>query len=95
MLPKLNGMFASPYTTADRGELFLARDRMGKKPLYYAESTDAFVFGSELKAVLASPTVAERISISIAARPIPDVRVRADAAESLSRACASSNPATT
>ena len=52
---RLNGMFA--FALWDRREqtLSLARDRVGKKPLYYAESGGAFLFGSELKAVAAYP----------------------------------------
>ena len=61
MLPKLNGMFAFAIHDRRSGELFLARDRMGKKPLYYAESPGTFVFGSELKAVLAHPAVADAV----------------------------------
>lgn len=57
MLPMLNGMFAFAIHDARTGELFLARDRMGKKPLHYAECGGTFVFGSELKAVLAHPAV--------------------------------------
>lgn len=59
MLPKLNGMFAFAIHDARTGDLFLARDRMGKKPLHYAETNGAFVFGSELKAVLAHPGVSK------------------------------------
>jgi asparagine synthase (glutamine-hydrolysing) len=52
---RLNGMFA--FALWDRREqtLSLARDRVGKKPLYYAESGGAFLFGSELKAIAAYP----------------------------------------
>lgn len=56
MLSKLNGMFAFAIHDSQDGSLFLARDCMGKKPLHYAETADAFVFGSELKAVLAHPS---------------------------------------
>src|SRR5947199_138153 len=38
-------------------QLILARDRIGKKPLYYARTGSAFLFGSEIKAVLAWPDV--------------------------------------
>lgn len=57
---RLRGMFA--IAIWDRGErrLVLARDRVGKKPLYYARMRDAFVFGSEIKALLTWPTVERR-----------------------------------
>lgn len=57
MLPKLNGMFAIAIHDTRTDELFLARDRMGKKPLHYSEAAGVFVFGSELKAVLAHPAI--------------------------------------
>jgi len=54
-LVRLNGMFAfALWDTAER-TLFLARDRMGEKPLYYGRSGDSFLFGSELKALKAHP----------------------------------------
>jgi asparagine synthase (glutamine-hydrolysing) len=54
-LERLNGMFAfALWDTAER-MLFLARDRMGEKPLYYGRSGDTFLFGSELKALTAHP----------------------------------------
>ncbi|MBI2874511.1 MAG: asparagine synthase (glutamine-hydrolyzing) [Firmicutes bacterium] len=54
---RLNGIFA--FGVWDEGEqsLFLARDRMGVKPLFYARRGNAFLFGSELKALLANPLV--------------------------------------
>lgn len=61
MLPMLNGMFAFAMHDARTGELFLARDRMGKKPLHYAANGGTFVFGSELKAVLAHPEVTDAL----------------------------------
>jgi asparagine synthase (glutamine-hydrolysing) len=52
---KFNGMFAIAIWDERKGKLILARDRLGKKPLYYSSLGDTFLFGSELKAVLAYP----------------------------------------
>ena len=50
---RLDGMFAFAVWDDRRGRLLLGRDRMGKKPLYYWSGDGLFVFGSEIKAVLA------------------------------------------
>ena len=50
---KLRGMFALAVWDERRQRLLLARDRFGKKPLYYAVSRDRLLFGSEIKALLA------------------------------------------
>ena len=52
---RLRGMFALAIWDRRSQRLILARDRLGKKPLYYASTAAAFLFGSEIKAVLAWP----------------------------------------
>ena len=54
-LPRMNGMFAFALWDAHSRTLTLARDRVGKKPLYYGWCGDAFLFGSELKALRVHP----------------------------------------
>ncbi len=54
-LERVNGMFAFALWDTSGRTLFLARDRMGEKPLYYGCSGDTFLFGSELKALVDHP----------------------------------------
>jgi asparagine synthase (glutamine-hydrolysing) len=51
---KLSGMFAFALWDSVNGKLLLARDRIGQKPLFYAQIGDDFLFGSEIKAILAN-----------------------------------------
>jgi asparagine synthase (glutamine-hydrolysing) len=50
---KLRGMFAFALYDERRQSLLIARDRLGKKPLHYAQHGDRLLFGSEIKAILA------------------------------------------
>lgn len=58
---RLDGMFGFAVWDRRAQRLVLGRDRFGKKPLYYYEGIDTFVFGSEIKAVLAHPGVTQRM----------------------------------
>jgi len=58
----LDGMFALAIWDGAQHTLLLARDRMGEKPLYYHAGPDAFVFGSELRALLEHPAVPRELS---------------------------------
>jgi asparagine synthase (glutamine-hydrolysing) len=57
---RLRGMFAIALWDAERARLVLVRDRLGKKPLYYAELPGGLLYGSEPAAVLASGLVTPR-----------------------------------
>jgi len=57
----LNGMFALALHDSARRKLFLARDHVGIKPLYYSFGRDSIVWGSEIKTVLASGLVERKL----------------------------------
>ena len=59
---KLRGMFAFAIWDERQQTLFLARDRVGIKPLYYRLSQDSLLFASEIKAILADPSVRAEIA---------------------------------
>lgn len=56
-LDKIDGEFALAIFNCEKGELLLARDRIGKKPLYWYQDNRYFIFGSELKSLLATGLV--------------------------------------
>ena len=53
----LRGMFAFAIWDTRKRQLFVARDRLGIKPLYYRATGESFLFGSEIKVILANPEV--------------------------------------
>ncbi len=56
-LQRLNGIYALAIWSEQEQSLFLARDRLGVKPLFYTRRGSALLFGSELKSLLAHPAV--------------------------------------
>ncbi len=56
-LEKLNGQFAFAVWDSIRKELFMARDRVGIRPLFYYNSGDTFIFSSEIKCILKTGAV--------------------------------------
>jgi asparagine synthase (glutamine-hydrolysing) len=60
-LRRFNGMFAFAIWDSSERALFLARDRIGEKPLYYYVDGERLVFASEIKAIVANPLVPRRV----------------------------------
>jgi asparagine synthase (glutamine-hydrolysing) len=61
---KLNGMFACAFWDGRSRQLVLARDRFGKKPLFYHRDAHRFLFGSEIKAILAAGHVERTVDLA-------------------------------
>jgi asparagine synthase (glutamine-hydrolysing) len=65
VLSRFNGMFVFAVHDAREQSLFIARDRMGVKPLHYAALADGSIaFGSELKALLANPAIRREVDVT-------------------------------
>ncbi len=60
-LEKLNGQFAFAIWNSNSKELFLARDRMGIRPLFYHKSKEEFIFASEIKCLLEAESLKAEI----------------------------------
>lgn len=58
---KIDGMFALCIYNERDGSILLAKDRFGKKPLFYSKTNGYFVFASEIKALLQHPAITRRI----------------------------------
>lgn len=77
-LPRFNGAYAFAIWDRERGELLLARDRYGKRPLFYTQVGGTIVFASEMKSFLAFPGMtfeldeAQLASIFTVWTPLPD-----------------------
>jgi len=63
MLQQLNGIFAFAIWDEKANSVFIARDGLGVKPLYYAETVQGFLFASEIKALLHSKSVTRDIDL--------------------------------
>ena len=61
-LGRLRGQFAFGLWDQNRRRLFLARDRVGKKPLFYTRAGGRFLFASELQGILADPAVSREVN---------------------------------
>lgn len=67
-LQRMNGMFAFALYDFKRKIMFLARDRIGKKPLYYYYKDGLFIFASELKPIMKHPQFPKNINTDILGR---------------------------
>ena len=78
VVQRLRGMFAFAIWDDNKRRMFLARDRLGIKPLYYLHDKDHLIFSSEIKAILSIPTVKRKLNeealyhyLTLAVTPAP------------------------
>jgi asparagine synthase (glutamine-hydrolysing) len=78
-LARFRGVFAFALWDTAAGQLWLARDRLGEKPLYYSRKPGRIVFASEIKGILADPALQRAVNpvalyhyLSFLAAPAPD-----------------------
>jgi asparagine synthase (glutamine-hydrolysing) len=67
-LQRLNGQFAIAIWDVRQESLFLARDRLGIRPLFYAQTGQELIFGSEIKAILTEPRMNARLDLQALAQ---------------------------
>lgn len=72
MLERFNGMWAIVIVDNESGDIFLARDRFGIKPLHYVLENGRFAFASEIRALRALPSVSTDINLHVAQRLLFD-----------------------
>lgn len=93
ILRRLNGIFAFAIWDLERRHLFLARDGLGVKPLYYAETSKGLLFASELKALLHEDSVPRSVDPRAVHNHLsylwcPSPRTMLDAVKKLEPGCA-------
>ncbi|MBE9528374.1 MAG: asparagine synthase (glutamine-hydrolyzing) [Proteobacteria bacterium] len=67
----LRGMFAFAIWDKEKQLLFIARDRLGIKPLHYYDDGERFIFGSEIKSILQAPDVPRQMQPSALVKYLP------------------------
>ena len=60
---RLNGQWAFAIWDAAQQQLFMSRDRLGVRPLFYTQTTDTFTFASEIKAIFANPEIPRHLDL--------------------------------
>lgn len=59
----LNGMFAFAIWDERKNQVFIARDRLGEKPLFYYHDEECFIFSSEVKSILLNPEIKKELNL--------------------------------